>query len=134
MLGVGYINPKSNNSQRQRIDIFLNNLDINGKETKKKILIQSLINKYFNKICNHVVKEISLNKNKTIFYFNYYDFVNDKLGHPQSIMTQLLYEMCYEYSEFVSKDQHDNIITLKTIFGQNFKFTIKGKNLLILEW
>ncbi len=131
MLGSGYISAKSNNAQRRKIDILSSE---ESKENKRKIFQKNLIDKYFNKICKYIVKEIFNNKNKTVFYFNYYDFINDKLGHPQLIMNQILYEMCYEYSEFASRDEHNNIITLKTLFGNNFKFTIKGKNLAVFEW
>lgn len=133
MSNIEYINSKFNKTQRQKIDNYLD-IKLDNKEIRLKKLYIFLINKYFNKICNHIIKEIVKNKNKSIFYFNYYDFINLKLGHPQLIMTNLMYEMCYEYSEFVSKDQHNNIITLKTLFGNNFKFTIKGKNIVILEW
>lgn len=133
MLGIGFITPTNNKSQRQRISLE-NSTDQLSKEEKRKNLFQTLIYKYFNKISNFIIKEISKNKNSATFYFNYYDFLNDKLGHPQLIMQQILYEMCYEYSEFIGKDQHNNPITLKTLFGQNFKFTVKGKNLVIFEW
>ena len=49
-------------------------------------------------------------------------------------MTQLMYEMCYEYSEYPCYDQHYNKITLKTLFGNGLTFEIKGKNGVILKW
>ena len=132
MLGSGYINSKSNNSQRQRIQIDSSN-ELN-KKLKRTIFIKNLIYKYFNKICDQIIKDIYKGKNKTLFYFNYYDFTNEKMGHPQLIMNEILYEMTYEFSEYVNKDEHNNIITLKTLFGNNFKFNLKGKNLMIFEW
>jgi len=132
MLGSGYINSKSNNTQRQRIQIDSSN-ELN-KKLKRTIFIKNLIYKYFNKICDQIIKDIYKGKNKTLFYFNYYDFINEKMGHPQLIMNEILYEMTYEFSEYVNKDEHNNIITLKTLFGNNFKFNLKGKNLMIFEW
>ena len=133
MLGIGFIAPNNNKSQRQRISLENSNIELT-KEEKRKIFFRTLINKYFNKISNFIIKEIGNNKKSAIFYFNYYDFLNNKLGHPQLIMQQILYEMCYEYSEFIGKDQHDNPITLKTLFGENFKFTVKGKNSVLFQW
>ncbi len=133
MLGIGYIEPSNNKSQRQKISLDNSNVEIT-KEEKRKNFLQILINKYFNKIYNFIIKEIGKNKKSAIFYFNYYDFLNDKLGHPQLIMQQILYEMCYEYSEFIGKDEYKNPITLKTLFGQNLKFTVKGKNSVLFQW
>ena len=74
------------------------------------------------------------NKNEIKFYYNYYDFVNDRLGKPHGFLNEFMYEMCYEYSEYVTKDDHDNPMTFKTLFGQNFKWELKGKNMMIISW
>lgn len=125
-----------NNKQRQKIDSFnsFNSFNLPNKDLKRKTLLTNLNNKYFSKITQKIQNEINNNKKTAVFYFNYYDFLNERLGHPQLIMKELLYEMSYEYSEYVHKDNHNNIITLKTLFGNNLKFKIIGKNIAIFEW
>ena len=118
------------NVQRQKMD----SSNLEDKERKKREKMTFLINKYFNKITQTVLKEIHKNKNKAVFYFNYYDFLNDKLGHPQLLMKQLMYELSYEYSEFPCYDEHGNTITLKTLFGNSLTFELKGKNSVVIKW
>ena len=93
-----------------------------------------LSNKYFNKIVNCVIKEIYKNNNNVNFYFNYYDFVNNKLGKPLGFLNEFMSEMCYDYSEYVTKDCHGNPLTFKTLFGNNFKWEILGKNKINISW
>lgn len=124
------------NNQKRRFYIP-DNTEINSmliKENKRKIHMTMLSNKYFNKIVNNINKAILNNKNSIIFYYNYYDFVNDKLGKPHGFLNEFMYEMCYDYSEFISKDINGNIITFKTLFGNNFKWELKGKNMMIITW
>ena len=45
-----------------------------------------------------------------------------------------MYEMCYELSPYVNKDYNSNIITFKTLFGENFRWELKGKNKMIISW
>ena len=126
---------KSHDSRRRRVHIEpqqeLNRLI---KENKRNQFIKVLINKYFNKICNRIINENAKGKSETMFFFNYYDFINQGLGHPALIMNEIVYEMCYEHSEYVSLNQHGNVMTLKTLFGNNFNFQMKGKNCMLFKW
>ena len=131
---------KSSNGQRRKIDISLNSNNNNSnnekisKEEKRKIQIKSLQNKYFNKICNAIIKANEQNKKSINFYYNYYDFVNDRLGKPHGFLNEFMYEMCYSNSEFILKDSNNNPITFKTLFGHFFNWELKGKNMMIISW
>ena len=88
--------------------------------------------KYFNKIVNEVIKAIYKNKSSMNFYYNYYDLINERIGKPHGLLNEFMYEMCYEYSTYLNKDTHGNIMTFKTLFGQSFKWG-KGKyNIVII--
>lgn len=135
MLGSGYMYAKNTNGQRRRIEEpNKSEIDKLIKETARKSKINSLANKYFNKITNSVVKAATNSKNEIHFYYNYYDFVNNGLGKPHGFLNEFMSEMCYEYSEYVTKDCHGNAMTFKTLFGQNFKWELKGKNMMIISW
>ena len=135
MLGSGYMYTKNSNSQRRRINLpNKSEIDKLIKDTERKNKINLLADKYFNKIVNSIIKAITENKNKIHFYYNYYDFVNNRLGKPHGFLNEFMYEMCYEYSEYVSKDCHNNPITFKILFGQNFKWELCGKNMMIISW
>ena len=135
MLGSAYMYSKSYNGQRRRIE-EQNKSEIDKliKETERKNKINLLTNKYFNKITNAIIKAISKGKNEIHFYYNYYDFVNNGLGKPHGFLNEFMSEMCYEYSIYVTKDCHNNPMTFKTLFGQNFKWELKGKNMMIISW
>jgi hypothetical protein len=135
MLGSAHMYSKTSNGQRLRIDVPVkSDIDKLIKENARKEKMNSLANKYFNKITNAVIKAASNNKNEIKFYYNYYDFVNDRLGKPHGFLNEFMYEMCYDYSEYVTKDEQGNPMTFKTLFGQNFKWELKGKNMMIISW
>ena len=90
--------------------------------------------KYFNKICDLVIKACTNNKNEIYFYYNYYDFVNNGWGSPHGFLNEFMSEMCYEYSSIVTKDDHNIPMTFKTLFGSNFKWKLYGKNMMIISW
>lgn len=134
---------KKNNSRKQRIGIPGNIESINNKtsemdklikETARKNMIKSLIDKYYNKIYLCILGAISKKQKEVNFYYNYYDFVNKKMGHPHLIVNEILYEMCYEFSEYKIYDNQQNVITLKILFGESFKWTLYGKNMIKFEW
>jgi len=129
---------KISSGQRQRIDDspYTNTSEIDRliKEEARDNKINFLVNKYFNKIKNAVIKADSLNKKHIHFYYNYYDFVNDGLGKPHGFLNQFMYEMCYEYSKYILKDETGNPITFKTLFGYAFKWELRGKNMMIISW
>lgn len=135
MLGSAHMYAKNQNGQRRRID-EPNKFEINKfiKEKERKYKINLLANKYFNKITNAVIKAVFNDKNQIHFYYNYYDFINNKLGKPHGFLNEFMYEMCYEYSEYAAKDCHSNVMTFKTLFGQNFKWELNGKNMMIISW
>lgn len=114
------------NLNRQKIDSISS---IKTKEELRNNLKKNLISKYFTKIIEDIKKDISKGNNKCTFYYNYYDFTNKKMGHPHLIVNEILYEMTYEYSEFIQDK-----ITLKSLFGNNFKWSLKSKNIIIFEW
>ena len=93
-----------------------------------------LANKYFNKISNAVIKASVNNKKEIHFFYNYYDFVNNRLGKPHGFLNEFMQEMSYEYSEYITKDDNNNPLTFKTLFGNDFKWEIKGKNMIIISW
>lgn len=140
MLGIGHTYSKTSTGQRRRIDVEdVNNsnkseIDKLIKENARETKMKFLINKYFNKITNAVIKANSLNKKDIHFYYNYYDFVNDGLGKPHGLLNQCMYEMCYEYSKYIQKDSNNNPMTFKTLFGHTFKWELKGKNMMIISW
>lgn len=135
MLGIGYMYSKNTNGQRRRIEEpNKNEIDKLIKENNRKSKINSLANKYFNKISDSVVKAASNGKNQIHFYYNYHDFVNNGLGKPHGFLNEFMSEMCYEYSEYVTKDCHDNPMTFKSLFGQNFRWELIGKNMMIISW
>lgn len=135
MLGFGYMYAKNTNGQRRRIEEpNKNEIDKLIKDNFRKNKINSLANKYFNKISNSVVKAVSNGKNHIHFYYNYYDFINNRLGKPHGFLNEFMSEMCYEYSEYVTKDCHGNPMTFKSLFGENFKWELKGKNMMIISW
>tara|TARA_E500000178_G_C17035741_1_gene763286 strand:- start:5241 stop:5648 length:408 start_codon:yes stop_codon:yes gene_type:complete len=135
MLGSGYLNNKSNRHQRRRINITtVSEMDTIIKENIRNKKMMLLANKYFNRITKHIIQAIMNNKNSINFYYNYYDFVNNGLGKPHGFLNEFLMEMSYEYSQYVTKDCHDNPMTFKTLFGDNFRWEIKGKNNIIFYW
>ena len=135
MLGSGHMYAKNNNGQRRRIDEpNKSEIDKLIKENSRKNKINHLANKYFNKITNSVIKASTNGKSEIHFYYNYYDFVNDGLGKPHGFLNEFMSEMCYEYSEYITKDCNGNPMTFKTLFGHNFKWELKGKNMMIISW
>ena len=135
MLGSGVIYSKSSNGQRRRIETP-DEQEINkkNKEQHRKDKMNFLANKYFNKISNAVIKASVNNKNEIYFFYNYYDFVNNRLGRPHGFLNEFMQEMSYEYSEYITKDDNNNPLTFKTLFGNDFKWEIKGKNMIIISW
>ena len=135
---------KKNNSRKQRIGTPGNpeNPGINNnsemdkliKETARKNMIKGLIDKYYNKIYLNILSAISNKQRESDFYYNYYDFINKKMGHPHLIVNEILYEMCYEFSEYKIYDNQQNVITLKKLFGDSLKWTLYGKNKIKFEW
>ena len=135
MLGSGYMYSKSGNGQRQRIETpIISVMDKLIKETSRKNKMIYLTNKYFPKIKNSVEKAIVNNRTEIHFYYNYYDFVNNGLGKPHGFLQEFMHEMCYDYSEFIPKDDSFNPITFKRLFGFNFKWELHGKNMMIISW
>jgi len=107
------------------------NIDITHKDSKMIFLR----NKYFEKIKIAITKAQSKEKTSAHFYYNYYDFVNKKIAKPLDLLMEFLYEMSYVYSKYVYKDLASNeAITFRTIFGNNFRWQLRGKNLIIFEW
>ena len=104
------------------------------KEQKRKLKINQLKDKYFSKISNEIIKATNHSKNTIHFYYNYYDFLNNGLGKPHGFLNEFMMEMSYLYSEYASKDSIGNIITFKTLFGENFKWELRGKNMMIISW
>ena len=146
---------KSSSGQRRRIDLGdLNNETgtetftfnptklpnpVNISSPVDKIIIKNkkmneLKNKYLNKIVNTIIKAIYENKNNVAFYYNYYDLLNDRIGKPHGLLNEFLYEMSYEYSSYINNDQNGNPMTLRTLFGNNFRWELKGKNRVIFYW
>jgi hypothetical protein len=131
--------------QRRKIDnneqYYLNGGTITNessltKEDYRRIKIYSLKSKYFNKIVASVNKSILNNKTEVHFYYNYYDFINKSLGKPHGFVNEFMYEMSYEYSEFVKNNDSNgnNIVTFKTLFGNNFRWQLIGKNMIKINW
>ena len=67
------------------------------------------------------------------------------MGKPHGFVNEFMYEMSYEYSEFVknndsndSNDSNENtgntIVTFKTLFGNNFRWQLIGKNMIKINW
>ncbi len=104
------------------------------KEEKKHNHMTLLQKKYFNKICEKINKAREKNQNTTHFYFNYYDFVNDKLGKPLGFLNEFLREMSYDYSRFVNYDDNNEPITFKRLYGYSFDWQVRGRNLIIFSW
>lgn len=135
MLGTAHMYNKNCNGQRRRIEApNKSEIDKLIKENSRKNKINHLANKYFNKITNSVIKASTNGKSEIHFYYNYYDFVNDGLGKPHGFLNEFMSEMCYEYSEYITKDCNGNPMTFKTLFGHNFKWELKGKNMMIISW
>jgi hypothetical protein len=134
MLGAAYMYSKNRNGQRRRIDESTQNDNKLTRQEYKNNKMNSLASKYFNKITNAVIKASSNGKNEIHFYYNYYDFVNNGLGKPHGFLNEFMSEMCYEYSLYVTKDDNDNPMTFKTLFGFNFKWELHGKNMMIISW
>lgn len=154
-LGAGVMNAKNNTSQRRRIN--LDNEMNHEKKTNDYIksvhrekLVKKNIDKYFNKIVNSVIKAIYQDRKSIIFSYNYNDFLNRcifydeqsegkikktiNLGHPHSFLNEIMYEMCYDGSKFVTYDCHDNPMTLKSLFGYKFDWQIIDKNRMKISW
>lgn len=104
------------------------------KEEYRKIKMNELKDKYFEKIANNIIKASESGNNELKFYYNYYHFVNNGLGKPHGFLNEFMTEMCYEYSEFIVKDGDGNPITFRTLFGTRFKWELRGKNMIILSW
>lgn len=135
MLGSGYMYKKNINGQRRKIDIPMkSDIDKLIKETHKKNKMDFLANKYFNLIVNSVIKASVNGRNNIHFYYNYYDFVNNGLGHPHGFLNEFMTNMCYEYSEYITKDCQNNPMTFVSLFGPNFKWELRGKNMMIISW
>ena len=135
MLGSANMYSKMNDGRRLRIEVpSKSEIDQIIKECDRKNKMDGLADKYFNKIVNEVIKTIYKDKNKIIFYYNYYDFVNNKLGKPHGFLNEFMSEMCYEYSDYVKKDCQGNPMTFKTLFGYTFDWELRGKNMLIISW
>ena len=135
MLGSGYMYKKNINGQRRKIDIPMkSDIDKLIKETHKKNKMDFLTNKYFNLIVNSVIKASVNGRNNIHFYYNYYDFVNNGLGHPHGFLNEFMTNMCYEYSEYITKDCQNNPMTFVSLFGPNFKWELRGKNMMIISW
>ena len=97
-------------------------------------LFKTILNKYFNKIVNAVIKANSLDKKSIKFYYNYYDFTNDRLGKPHGFLNEFMYEMCYDNSLYINKDESGNPITFKTLFGHKFHWELVGRNMMVISW
>lgn len=158
MLGVATSYLKTTTTQRRRIDVPETKLESNPEsnpetklepnnesntkhkpnpETKleqRHKLKTNLINKYFNKIINNIIKAIYNDKTHDNFHYNYYEFLNKKMGHPHLIVNEILYEMSYQLSEYSTLDDNGNIMTFKTLFGDNFRWKLVGKNNILFEW
>jgi len=138
MLGCGHMFSKSYDTQRRRLDVsdVSNNKSTDKiiKEQYRKTKLTNLANKYFNKIVKAIIKANAENRKFIHFYYNYYDFVNNGLGKPHGFLNEFMYEMSYEYSEYVTKDEHGNPMTFKTLFGNDFKWELHGKNMMIISW
>ena len=106
--------------------------NIKNKEQIKKLKMTTLINKYYDKIVKEVTKNID--KKETAFYYNYYDFTNNKIGKPRGLFNEMMQEMCYEYSEYKKCDEDGNVITLKGLFGNTFNWDHVAKNKVIIKW
>lgn len=132
ILGQGILYSKTGNGQRRRIDVEENN--VIDKIIIKNVKMNELKNKYFQKIVDSVIGAIYKEKNSINFYYNYYDFTNKRIGKPHGLLNEFMYEMCYEYSTYVNKDLNNNNITFKTLFGQNFKWQLFGKNKMVISW
>ena len=127
MLGSAIMYSKTKNGQRRKIDI-----DCKDKEDIKRLHMIKLTNKYFNKIVNEVIKCIFNNKKEISIYYNYYDLTNERIGKPKGLLNEWMHEMCYELSEYVYLDEHNNPMTFKTLFGYEFKWELIGKNKIII--
>ena len=135
MIGSGYMYKKNINSQRRKIDVpYKSDLDKIIKETHKKNKMNYLGNKYFNLISHSINKASTNGRNNIHFYYNYYDFVNNGLGHPHGLLNEFMTNMCYEYSEYITKDCQNNPMTFVSLFGPNFKWELRGKNMMIISW
>ena len=132
ILGQGILYSKTDNGQRRRINLEENN--IIDKIIIKNLKMNELKKKYFQKIIDSVINAIYKEKKSINFYYNYYDFTNKRIGKPHGLLNEFMYEMCYEYSVYCSKDSNDNILTFKTLFGENFKWELVGKNKMIISW
>ena len=125
-----YFNNNSRRKLNETSDVIGKEM---SKEEQKKIKMTWLVNKYFNKIVN-AIETNKNSQNKIFFFYNYYDFINNKLGKPHGLVNELMYEMSYEYSQYVSKDTENKSITFKTLYGQNFNWILRGKNMMIISW
>ena len=135
MLDHDIMYSKNTNFQRRKLETPLISEIINtAKEHKRKTKMIMLANKYFNKITECVIKASTQNKNSINFYYNYYDFVNDRLGKPHGFLNEFMYEMCYDFSEFVTTDTNGNPMTFKTLFGSTFDWKLIGKNMIKISW
>ena len=137
MLDSGQLYANSGHGQRRRIDTrdnCQNTQNALTKEEKRRAQMTTLANKYFNKISNAVMKANTEDKKSIHFYYNYYDFVNDRLGKPHGFLNEFMYEMCYTNSEFIQKYTNGNPITFKTLFGPSFHWELHGKNMMIISW
>lgn len=104
-----------------------------SKDEIKKKKMNTLINKYYDKIINEVNNNKNKNLNEIKFYYNYYDFLNDRIGKPKGLFNEMMQEMCYEYSEYRKINEKGEILTLKNIFGNNFSWEHVDKNKILIK-
>ena len=104
------------------------------KDERRKLKMNQLKDKYFSKIVNTIIKANQNGKKKFKIFYNYYDLINDGLGKPHGLLNEFMMEMSYIYSEYSYKDNENNIVTFKTLFGEKFTWKLFGKNMMIISW
>ena len=129
------MNNNNNNKKKIKVDdLNFKNINLNEKEILRENKIIFLKNKYFEKICKSIEKAKCKNKNEIHFYYNYYDFINNGLGKPHGFLNEFMYEMSYDYSKYVNKDYDNSSITFKSLYGNDFKWKLVGKNIIVINW
>ena len=104
------------------------------KDERRKLKMNQLKDKYFSKIVNTIIKANQNGKKECKIFYNYYDLINDGLGKPHGLLNEFMMEMSYIYSEYSYKDNENNIVTFKTLFGEKFTWKLFGKNMMIISW